>query len=184
MSGAVPTFTTERLILRELSEEYAASYEKHFVDYEIVSQLAKSVPWPYPAGGILDFIRTDVAPNQGKGRWVWAIFLKTSPEEAIGCVDLVRKTSPANRGFWLGKKFWGQGYMTEAVKPVMDYAFGNLGFEKLIFANAVGNDKSSRVKAKTGAKLLRREPAEYKNPAYSEREIWELTKEDWKKLKS
>jgi hypothetical protein len=53
----LPIFTTERLILREVTETDAAAYEKNFVDYEIISQLASVIPWPYPAGGVLDFIR-------------------------------------------------------------------------------------------------------------------------------
>lgn len=74
--------------------------------------------------------------------------------------------------------------MTEAVTPVMNYAFDSLGFEKLIFANAAGNKRSRRVKEKTGARLLRLEPAEYVNPEYEQREVWELTKQEWHKLKS
>jgi [ribosomal protein S5]-alanine N-acetyltransferase len=53
----LPIFTTERLVLRAVTEADAAAYEKNFVDYEIISQLASVVPWPYPAGGVLDFIR-------------------------------------------------------------------------------------------------------------------------------
>ena len=39
--------------------------------------------------------------------------------------------------------------MTEAVVPVMDHAFNNLGFEKMVLANDLGNDRSRRVKEKT-----------------------------------
>jgi hypothetical protein len=46
----LPVFTTERLILREVTEADASSYEKNFVDYEVISQLAATVPWPYPEG--------------------------------------------------------------------------------------------------------------------------------------
>jgi [ribosomal protein S5]-alanine N-acetyltransferase len=46
----LPVFTTERLILREVTEADAPSYEKNFVDYEVISQLAATVPWPYPEG--------------------------------------------------------------------------------------------------------------------------------------
>ena len=53
----LPVFTTERLILREVTEADAPAYEKNFVDYEVINQLASVVPWPYPAGGVLDFIR-------------------------------------------------------------------------------------------------------------------------------
>jgi RimJ/RimL family protein N-acetyltransferase len=74
--------------------------------------------------------------------------------------------------------------MTEDVSPVMDYAFKSLGFEELIFANAVGNDRSRRIKEKTGATLIGVEPAEFVNPKYTEHELWKLTKENWSKFKS
>jgi RimJ/RimL family protein N-acetyltransferase len=61
----------------------------------------------------------------------------------------------------------------------MDYAFDHLGFEKLVFANAVGNSRSGRVKEKTMAKLIDIQPAKFVNPKYTEHEIWELKKEDW-----
>jgi RimJ/RimL family protein N-acetyltransferase len=49
----------------------------------------------------------------------------------------------------------------------------------LVFANAVGNERSHRIKEKTGARLLRTEPAKFVNPLYTEREIWEITKDEW-----
>jgi RimJ/RimL family protein N-acetyltransferase len=72
--------------------------------------------------------------------------------------------------------------MTEAVKPVTDYAFNVLGFEKLVLANAVGNPASRRMKERIGAVFLRTEPAIYVNPRYTQREVWELTKGRWKAL--
>ncbi len=73
--------------------------------------------------------------------------------------------------------------MTEAVEPVMDYAFDHLGFEKLVYANAVGNPRSGRVKEKTGAKLVRKEPARFVDPALTEHEIYVLTKSGWQEFK-
>jgi RimJ/RimL family protein N-acetyltransferase len=74
--------------------------------------------------------------------------------------------------------------MTEAVFPVMDYAFDVLGFERLFFSNALGNERSRRVKEKTGARFLRTEPGKFVNPLYTEREIWELTRDQWREFKS
>jgi RimJ/RimL family protein N-acetyltransferase len=65
------------------------------------------------------------------------------------------------------------------VVPINDYAFNKLGFEKLVFANAVGNLKSRRIKEKTGAKFIGIRPSKYVDPKYKEQEIWELTKKDW-----
>ncbi len=173
------TLTTDRLILRGVTAADAPAYQKYFNDYEVIRQLGHHVPWPYPENGAADFIQNVILPEQDNDKWVWAIFLKTYPTEAIGAVDLWRKGSPENRGFWLGRPFWGQGLMTEAVTIVMDYAFDELGFETLIFSNAKGNIGSRRVKEKTGAKLIDVQPGKMVDPIYTEVEIWELHKYEW-----
>lgn len=181
---SLPFFKTERLILRGVTHENIPSYEKYFIDYEVIGHLSAAVPWPYPKNGVLEFLEKFIFPNQGKNQWFWGIFLKEKPNDLIGAVHLWREGHPENRGFWLGKPFWGRGYMTEAVVPVMNYAFDELGFEKLVFANAKGNSKSRRIKEKTGAKLVCIRPAKYADPKYTEQEVWELKKEDWKRLKN
>jgi [ribosomal protein S5]-alanine N-acetyltransferase len=74
--------------------------------------------------------------------------------------------------------------MTEAVKPVTDFAFEDLGFEQLVFTNAVGNQRSRRIKEKTGARLIDVRPAKFVDPSYSAHEIWELRRSDWVSGKS
>jgi RimJ/RimL family protein N-acetyltransferase len=180
----IPSFETERLLLRGVTEPDTPSYEKHFVDWDIISHLARAVPWPYPPGAVRSFITTEILPQQGKDKWVWGLFRREVPAELIGVIDLWRHGRPENRGFWLGRPFWGQGYMTEAIEPVMDYAFGPLGFEALTFANARGNHRSRRIKEKTGARMVRIEPREFVNPEYTETEIWELTKIEWEGWKA
>ena len=177
-----PAFRTERLILRGITEADAVSYEENFATYDVIGELTRGIPWPYPKGGVLEYIRTDVLPKQGIEAWVWGIALKNHPDEVIGSIGLWKEGQPANRGFWLAKKFWGQGIMTEAVAPVMNYAFNVIGFDKLVFANAVGNMRSRRIKEKGGARFIRLEPAEYVNPDYKHREVWELTKQEWYEL--
>ena len=184
MKNIIPTFYTSRLILRQVTENDFISYEKNFVDYNVIRFLTAAVPWPYPQDGVKEYLRTQILPNLGKDKWHWVITLKENPEEVIGVIDLYRKANPANRGFWLGHKYWGNGYMTEAVEPVMDYAFEELGFEKLTFANAVENTRSGRIKEKTGARLIKKEPAKFVDPAFTEHYIYELSKNDWVEFKN
>lgn len=179
----IPTFQTKRLILRELQESDAPAYSKYFIDYQVIRHLAAYVPWPYPPDGVIQYLKSDVLPYQGKDKWVWAIALLEEPEELIGAIELIRNATPANRGFWLGKQFWGNGYMTEAVAPITNYAFEKLGFESLVFSNAVGNKRSRRIKEKSGALLVRTELASYVDPALNTREIYELTKHQWNEFK-
>ncbi|MBC7715125.1 MAG: GNAT family N-acetyltransferase [Rhizobacter sp.] len=180
----LPEFETERLFLRGVKLSDAESYEKNFAHYEVIQHLSHHVPWPYPQGAVKSFLETMVLPELGTERWLWVIFLKENRNEVIGCVDLWRKGVPENRGFWLAQDHWGKGYMTEAVNPVLEYAFNDLGFEKLVFANALGNARSRRIKEKTGATFLETQPARFVNPDYTEHELWELTKKNWMEFKS
>lgn len=53
-------------------------------------------------------------------------------------------------GYTLGKKWWNQGYATEAAAAVRDYWFGMVGAPWLAGFHASQNVASSRVLAKTG----------------------------------
>lgn len=184
VSMDIPEFTTERLLLKGVTAADIPAYTQHFVDYDVIRNLASTVPWPYPADGVRDFVMTDILPAQGCDRWVWGLFLRSAPAELVGAVDLWRAGKPEHRGFWLGQKFWGNGYMTEAVAPITDYAFAELGFEELIFENAVDNLRSRRVKEKMGAQFLRTRTASYVDPSFGESELWRLTKEAWHNSRS
>lgn len=179
----IPTLNTERLILKGVSMEDVPSYTRHFVDYDVIRYLSSEVPWPYPENGVKDYLEHIVLPQQGDGHWVWGIFLKEQPDQLIGTIDLRREGKPEHRGFWLGKSFWGRGIMTEANFPVLDYAFAELGFERLTFANALGNVGSRRIKEKTGAQLIGQREATFVDPGFSACEIWELRKENWQKFR-
>jgi RimJ/RimL family protein N-acetyltransferase len=173
------TIKTARLTLRPITLEDAPAIQTQFNDYAIISELAARVPWPYPPDGALTHITTTLA-KQGNNHWSWAITLHEDKNWLIGAIDLWRNPKiTENRGFWLARAYWGKGYMTEATTGVTDYAFDELGFETLILSNALGNFRSRRVKEKAGAILLRTEPATFINPAYTHREIWELTKSAW-----
>lgn len=136
MRTLVPPLRTARLELRALSLADVPAYQRHFVDYEVIRGLARGVPWPYPPGGVESFLREVLLPLQGASRWTWGLFPTAALAECIGVVDLWREGCPENRGFWLGRAFWGQGLMTEAVTAVKDHAFTRLGFERLVFSNA------------------------------------------------
>jgi len=180
---SVPVLETARLVLRDVMDVDPGPYQANFADYEVIRELAVAVPWPYPAGGVAAFLE-NLRPEQGKTRWAWAIYRKAQPYEAIGNVDLFRNRSVENRGFWLARAHWGQGFMTEATDAVTDYAFDVLGFETLILSNALGNERSRRIKEKAGAVLLRTEAARFVDPVYTQREVWELTRDAWRRRRA
>lgn len=173
----IAVLETARLRLRGVRREDAPAIQRYFNDYEIIRYLNTRVPWPYPEDGAEIFLRSVLAV-QGQDRWVWAVTLRDGPDEAVGIVDL-RRGEGESRGFWLARHLWGQGLITEAAEAVTAYAFTALGFERLLLTNALGNTRSRRVKEKAGATLLRVEPALFVDPALTEHEVWELTREAW-----
>ncbi len=187
-----PTLETARLILRPVQLEDVPAIQKYFGVWEVVQHIGAAVPWPYPSDGAQHWFDKIVGPEIQKGKaWVWGLLLKAKPDEIIGIVHLRPEPSPSDpdrvawersaeshRGFWLGVPFQGQGLMTEAVAAVNDWVFGTLGWDKIIVKNAVGNEASRRVKAKTGAHFLQTEPGKYLSGA-TESEVWEVRREDW-----
>lgn len=177
--SALPEFKTDRLILKELRLEHADDYQKKFNDYEIIRNLNPSVPWPYPENGAYEHIQSYILPQQGKTLWAWGLFLTEAPNELIGAISVGKNGPNGDRGFWLEKPQWGKGLMSEALVPVMDYAFEVIGFDKMMFCNAIENKASTRVKAKTGASFVKYADGEFVDPNYKTKEIWQLTKENW-----
>lgn len=41
---------------------------------------------------------------------------------------------------------WGKGLMSEAVAPATDDAFDRLGFDQIVFSNALGNRRLRRMR--------------------------------------
>lgn len=183
-SIVVPSFTTDRLIIRPPQLSDSDAYQRYFADWQVIRSLSIHVPWPYPENGAELFLKNKVLPHQGDGRWCWIIAEQARPDEAIGSISIWREGIPEHRGFWLARQHWGKGYMVEALEPVNDFAFGELGFEKMVYSNAVGNLNSRRIKEKMGARFLYAEPAEFHDSEFTHHELWEMTAADWWRQKT
>jgi RimJ/RimL family protein N-acetyltransferase len=56
----------------------------------------------------------------------------------------------AKRGILIGKKFWGQGYATEAINLLSHIAFDKLNLRKLKSTTVAGNAGIERVNERSG----------------------------------
>ena len=84
----------------------------------------------------------------------YAIFLKET-NELIGAVGLSPDTKRLNPcikslGYWIGQKFWGNGYATEASKRVLIYAFEEKKLNGVSVVHFSINEKSKNVISKLG----------------------------------
>lgn len=59
----------------------------------------------------------------------------------------------AEIGYWLGRRFWGRGIVTEALRAVTAHAFRVHGLHRLFALPYAGNAASCRVLEKAGYRL-------------------------------
>ena len=58
-------------------------------------------------------------------------------------------------GYWLGKKYWGKGFATEAVGRLLELGFDELNLNEIYAAYKVGNEASKKVLEKSGFQFYR-----------------------------
>jgi RimJ/RimL family protein N-acetyltransferase len=142
---------TARLVLRAPREADAKAIKSLINDRRVAENMA-SIPHPYTLKDARTFIEA------AKGKPLFVITL--SDGKLIGgCGGTYRSDHP-ELGYWLGAPHWGNGYATEAARALVDYCFGELGYDELLAGARVANPASRRVLEKcgfqwTGVKLQR-----------------------------
>ena len=58
-------------------------------------------------------------------------------------------------GWTIARPHWGRGYATEAARAALDFAFGELGWERVIHVILAGNDRSVAVAERIGSAFIR-----------------------------
>jgi RimJ/RimL family protein N-acetyltransferase len=139
----IPVLETERLMLRAPRLADATAIARFAGDRRIAENTMR-VPHPYGVDDAEHFI---AAINRHDGE---ATFVITLGDELIGACGVEARHSGPEIGYWLGVPYWGLGYATEAVRAVIDHAFGNLGHEALQSGARVSNPASRRVLEKCG----------------------------------
>ena len=141
------TMITRRLLLRP----FQAGHLSDFYEWTSRPEVGPQAGWPPVAS--LEDAKSILGDFIKKGE-AWAMVEKNSGK-LIGSVDLHRdKRRNHNKareiGYSLHPDYWGQGYMTEAVKAVVCYAFDKTDCLILSADHYPFNQRSQRVIEKSG----------------------------------
>jgi RimJ/RimL family protein N-acetyltransferase len=139
----IPVLETARLRLRAPYRDDVKAIVR-FAGDRCVAENTARVPHPYTASDAEEFI---AAVNRQDGETTFMITLAGEP---VGTCGVEPRDSGAEIGYWLGAPFWGRGYATEAVRALIDHAFGDLGHDALAAGARVSNPASRRVLEKCG----------------------------------
>lgn len=148
---------TERLILRNFNESDLEDYW----EYAQMESVGPRAGWP--AYTDKEKARERLAIEATKENQ-FAVVLKDE-NKVIGSVELMDckqdrysnlniEDGAKEIGAVLSEKYWGQGYMPEAVKAVMKYAFEELGVTVIYCGHAKANTNSAKLQDKCGFKVI------------------------------
>lgn len=134
--------------LRKLQVGDAPALQKNANNPRVAANLTDRVPSPYRLADAENFIALCSGENpvtsfaiEINGEVAGMIALEFRP-------DVYRKTPLI--GYWLGEAYWGKGIMTEAVKLVTAYGFGNFDIICIKAEVYSKNPPSMRVLEKAG----------------------------------
>lgn len=150
VSMATPILSTERLLLRPFTiADVQAVYEcwqsdpdvARYMMWESSEDIAK-------ARRFVNFELTKIDNNE----WYrWCITDKESGNVLGTCLIYYNEEENCfDISYNLGKKYWGYGYITEAMKKALEYTSNELGIKKYVAAHAIENEASGHVIEKLG----------------------------------
>jgi [ribosomal protein S5]-alanine N-acetyltransferase len=145
-----PALETERLWLRPLTLADAPVIQS-LVNDRRIAETTLNIPHPYPENGAADWIRR-MRERRAQGYADYTFGIVRKPDMTlIGVVSIhVWRDQRAEIGYWVGVDYWGQGYMTEAVRRVIRFGFEDLHLHRIIARYFTRNPASERVMQKVG----------------------------------
>lgn len=147
-----PRIETDRLLLREIQAQDVTEIFNCWMRDEEVSRYM----WWKASNDIADaqkFVDFEIKQIDNENWNRWMIVLKATKEIIGTC--LVYLNDEDDDSHWdisynLGRKFWGKGYITEAMQEVMAFAEKELGMTECITTYAKVNTASANVLHKLG----------------------------------
>lgn len=149
-------FDTERLTIR--SPLLGDGPAMHAAVNESMAELTPWMPWPKEHASVED---SEASVRRARVRFLersdlMMLLLHRESGMLVGSSGLHRIDWEVPRfeiGYWCRTRFVGQGYVTEAVRGITDFAFEELGARRVEIRCDTLNEPSVRVAEKAGYKL-------------------------------
>jgi len=145
---------TPRLRLRSLEKADLPRVVELIGDWDVTKWLAV-VPYPYHMAHAEEFWIQTQTKSSGKWEQFFAIADKAT-DAFMGGIGLRSSRVPdapkdeAVLGYWLGKPYWGEGFMGEVIEPIVDIAFKHPEVRRITAWHDPDNRASENVLRKAG----------------------------------
>jgi ribosomal-protein-alanine N-acetyltransferase len=172
------TLFSERIVLRKFKKEDAGD----LLEYASDAETLKYLDWD--GSQTMEEALGNITNYYWSRPGVYAIELKEN-HTCIGCIDL--RLHPEHEkssfGYVLNRRYWGNGYMTEALSAVLTLCFGKLKLNRVEATHYIGNEGSGKVMVKCGMALegIGRQEVKIKG-IFHDTVHYGITKEQWGNL--
>ena len=170
----------ERLVMRPVARADLAALVALANDREVAQYTAR-LPHPLTRADMERWFDALVPGGTNAGEVVFAIE-RVADGVVLGVIGLILPSAdePAEMGYWLGRRYWNRGYMTEAAGLLLRHAFRDLGLDRVRAGAFPGNAASVRVQEKLGMRRVAHEvrPAPARGGARTV-EVYELSRAQW-----
>ncbi len=138
------------MVLRDLLRSDIPALVRYAGDRDVALMTAR-IPHPYTEADAEAFLAGVEATQHDGVNFVRGITTLLQ-DEVIGAISmrLDPAASAGTLGYWLGKPYWGHGYVTEAAERVMRHGFEELGLKTIKSSARPDNPASLRVLEKIG----------------------------------
>ena len=181
---AMPTLETNRLILRRITMKDAGDIFEYSKDPEV----ARHVLWDAQKtiGEAKDYCRFMARRYRLDQPSSWGIIDKTTRRlvGTIGYMDYNEEHGSVEVGYSLARWMWNSGYMTEALRRVIEYTFEAMDINRIEAQHELTNPSSGRVLEKCGMQkegILRQRL--YNKGKYVDVALYAIVHSDYQKIK-
>ena len=182
--AAFHSLETERLLLRQLQmEDIYEYYERLFGDAD-VSRYMLFEPHQ-DIGESLESLQRKLERYEEGNYYCWGVTEKEE-DSLIGLVELLRfdeAEESCSFVYMLGCNYWNRGYGTELLKAVFQFAFTELGVQRISADHMTKNAASGAVMRKAGMQHVGTLPGKYEKLGMAyDAEVYEIRNEQRKEL--
>ncbi len=143
---------TEKLIIRPIEIYDFDDICEYGCDEETGKYM---IYWPKTKEEIYEFINKCVdTMNSEKAECYEYVMQLKGRTKVIGNISLVIKDTETEIGWISNKEYWNNGYMSEAVNALIDYAFSTFNINKIIATCTEKNIASYKVMEKCNMKRI------------------------------
>jgi [ribosomal protein S5]-alanine N-acetyltransferase len=162
-----PSLQTDRLLLRRFGRGDAPIVAELANDREVALNTLL-IPYPYSIEDALHWIARQ-EELRGSGETFEFAITRRDDSVLLGAVGLVLSDEKRRGeiGFWIGRRYWGKGYCTEAAHALLKLGFEQLGVQRIFAYHFARNAASRAVLQKLGMQhegVLRKHVSKWGEP--------------------